>query len=308
MFKQINSDFEENFVMPELERRKQMLANIRNFMTPIRIAEIRQHSQQKKDLLNTKLKEYVKKRQFYIDCNNDNSNKYESKFWEIVKKREENEASESMAKKEDVKSRAKKKNDYARNAMELYKPKISKKKQLEMTLIRQNMDDPTSMTRIRKGLKSTQHKHNKSMITSVDRGVGSDTLTSSLKKGKHTKPKPPDESRYTYTMNSPERHAFIKHDYLTKQRVEKAEKTKDDPEEPKLEVWMNEVNKANLNDGEKIDYIKMKSAQLEEELARKEQMMKIKNSNSMNETSKLNSILIDSIKTKLNLLNELKSD
>ena len=43
-------------------------------------------------------------------------------------------------------------------------------------------------------------------------------------------------------------------------------------------------------------------------MARKEKLMKVLNNQTLDETSKLNGILIDCIKTKLDMLNELKDD
>ena len=254
-----------------------------------------------------KLKEYVNKRQDYIDANNDNSDKYRSKFWKIVKNREEQEQLEKEAKDKEISDLVKRKLDYGKNAMELYKPKISKKKRLEMTLIKQNMESPNNLTKMRHQIKSTQHKQNKSMT--MDSGVGSDTLTSITKK--YGKPKPPDESRYTYTMFSPDKHKFVKHDYLTKDRIKKQEANRDEEGtqgHANVEQWMSEILKAKMNDGERIDYIKIKSSKLETEMARKEKMMKIKGETSMGEAKELNGYLIDSIKTKLSLINNLKDE
>jgi len=148
----IISEFEEQYVMPELEKRKETLANIRSFKTPIRINEIREHSQRKKALLTEKLKEYEKKREFYIERSLDLTDKYRSKFWKQVKDREAKEKVDQQSYKDEIKHRQKKKVEYAKNAMELYKPTISKKKRLEMTLIRQNMNDPGSLAKMRKGI------------------------------------------------------------------------------------------------------------------------------------------------------------
>ena len=242
MHKKIVANFQDSFVMPELERRKKTLAHIRNFMTPIRINDIKQHSQHKKDLLKLKLKEYMNKRQFYIDCNNDTSDKYQSKFWQIVKNREKEQEEEEKAKKEEIRNRQKKKKDYGLNVRELYKPTISKKKRLEMELIRKNLEDPNSLSKARKGLMTTQNKHNKSMTVTVDQSVGDDM---SSPKRKVKKPKPLDESRYTYTMVSLDKHQFVKHDYLTKER-QKKEKDNDNDDDTTQSFVSKNKNKDGL--------------------------------------------------------------
>lgn len=56
----ISNEFQNHYVVPELEKRKMALAEIRNFKQPVRLNEIRAHSAQKKELLKVKLQEYYK--------------------------------------------------------------------------------------------------------------------------------------------------------------------------------------------------------------------------------------------------------
>lgn len=48
----ISNEFTDHYIIPELERRKIALAEIRNFKQPIRLTEIRAHSAEKRELLN----------------------------------------------------------------------------------------------------------------------------------------------------------------------------------------------------------------------------------------------------------------
>ena len=297
------NEFTEHYVIPELERRKMALAEIRNFKQPIRFKEIRAHSAQKKELLKSKLQEYFKKREHLAEWSADFSDKYESKFWKQVKEREEEEKEEEERyHQEDIRTRHKRGLDYAKNVMSLYKPVISKKKQLEMVLIRKNMDDPTSLAKMKRALKTTQNK-NHSVLTSLDRTLGSETTTQTKPKRMLSKTKPLDEKRYSYHQSPLDKHKFVKIDYLTDQRIKNQDTEK--KEVNKVDLWQNEINKSNMNDQEKVDYIKLKSHQAEQEMLRKEKWCKLNNASTLEDTKKINGILIDWIKTKLNLLNDL---
>lgn len=102
--------------------------------------------------------------------------------------------------------------------------------------------------------------------------------------------------------NFDEKHPFVKKDYLVEQRSKYQDVEK--PEVNKIEMWQSDVNKSKMNDHEKISYIQIKSSQIDEEVIRKEKMMKVTNSFSIDDTKKMNGILLDSIKTKLSLLND----
>lgn len=140
----------------------------------------------------------------------DFTDKYKSKYWKLLKEREEQEHEQERQFKEEIFNRHKKKLDYARNVMSIYKPKISKKKQLEMTLIKKNLEDPNSLSKMKRELMSTQNKNNKSMTVSVDRGVGSDIDSKHARKRRRSKAKPLDEKRYSYHPIQTEKHEFIK--------------------------------------------------------------------------------------------------
>lgn len=121
------------------------------------------------------------------------TDKYHSKFWKQVKERETKEAEDASQYKEDIKDRQKKRIEYARNAMSIYKPKISKKKRLEMTMLINSMENPQSLSNTKRTVMTTQHKKNQSMVTSVDKAVGSDAASQTNHKRKRYEMKPLDE-------------------------------------------------------------------------------------------------------------------
>lgn len=181
--------------------------------------------------------------------------------------------------------------------------KSQRNKQLEMTLLKSTMGNPNSLSNTKRTAMTTQHKNNQDIATSVDKAVGSDAASQSNHKRKRYQMKPLDEKRYSYMPSPDDKHPFVKKDYLVEQRVKYQDIEK--PETNKIEMWQSDVSKNKMNDHEKISYIQLKSSQIDEEVSRKEKMMKICNSSSIDDTKKMNGILIDSIKTKLSLLNDL---
>mmetsp|Transcript_22434 Transcript_22434/g.25812 ORF Transcript_22434/g.25812 Transcript_22434/m.25812 type:complete len:126 (-) Transcript_22434:23-400(-) len=107
----------------------------------------------------------------------------------------------------------------------------------------------------------------------------------------------------TLTTRSKQKNmSLLNKDYLLEHRL-KNEANKQ--EVSRIDKWQSEITRANMNEQEKIDYIKLKSSQLEEEMNRKEKMMKVSQAATLDDAKTINSFLIDSIKTKLNLLNDM---
>jgi hypothetical protein len=105
--------------------------------------------------------------------------------------------------------------------MSLYKPKISKKKQLEMKLIRQNLDNPNSLAKLRRNLRTTQNKEKNHMASTMDAATGSNSRAGKTKKRytrSVTKALEPDIKRYSYHPSPVSTHKFIKFDYLQEER------------------------------------------------------------------------------------------
>lgn len=296
----IEHSFEESYVMPELEKRKQVLSQIRNFHQPIRLTNIKEHSEQKKILLQEKLKEYFEKREDYAIAAKDTSDKYNSYFWKTVNTREAGEEQKKLEEQEAIRNRHQKSIDYAKNAMALYKPPISKKKKLEMELIRQNMNDPHALRKVRKGTNSVK-AHNNSVHSPLYQGISAEINSQQTKRRKLSKTKPLDDKRYSYHPTPHDKHGFIKHDYLTKKRLAREEKEPSSTMKS-IDNWQNSISKANLNDEERIEFIKIKSALMEEEMKRKEAIMKASNTSTLDETRKIDGLLINSIRTKLDLI------
>lgn len=171
-----------------------------------------------------------------------------------------------------------------------------------MELIRKNMQDPHSMMKLKREAKSV--KHNQSMASPTNKGLSTEFTSQQTKKRNFSKAKPLDEKRYSYHPTPKESKPFTKIDYLTQARISKEEKG-ENSSLFSIDQWQNEIMKANLTEAEKIEYVKLKSAKMEEELKWKEAVMNAHSNTTINEKKHLDGILLDSIKTKLDLLGEI---
>jgi len=213
--------FEESYIIPELQKRKEALSKIRNLHQPIRLTNIREHSENKKRLLEEKLKEYFGKRSEYASAATSNPDKYNSYFWKVVEQRERQENAKLKEEHLEARGRHQKSLDYAKNVKELYKPTISKKKKLEMELIKKNLEDPHSFVRARRGVSSVKENHNRSMISPTSKELSTEVSSPQRSKRRLAKPKPLDDKRYSYHPVPHDKHKFVKHDYLTLDRLSK---------------------------------------------------------------------------------------
>lgn len=60
--------------------------------------------------------------------------------------------------------------------------------------------------------------------------------------------------------------------------------------------------KGHYTQDERIEYIKLKASEMEEGMKRKEALLKANNNTTIDDTKEIDGMLIDSIKTKLNLI------
>ncbi|CAI2376229.1 unnamed protein product [Moneuplotes crassus] len=295
-------DEDKGFMGSELHRRKEMLSQIRNLHQPIRLNEIKQHSEHKKQLFKEKMKEYFKRRATYAHAAKDNKDRYNSKFWKVVNSREQIEKTLAEKEKSQVKEKLKRSLNYAKNIKELYKPTVSKKKKLEMELIKKNLENPHSLSKSRRGLQTTKENHNSSMMSPVSNKLSTES-SPPLRKShkKFLKPKPLDEKRYSYHPKPNEKYPFVKHDYLQERRQKKEDKIYS-RQNKSQERWEQDMLKGHYTQGERIEYIKQKASVMEEEMNRKEALLKANNTSTIDDTREINGMLIDSIRTKLELL------
>ena len=135
------------------------MASKRNFMKPISGEEIAYHER----MYEEKLKKESAKRQNKLKIESEyDPSKYHSKFLENVLDSEAQRKIEEEKKAKEISELLNKKNNYSKLIMETHKPQISKRKQMEMELIKQNLKEPTAFERMKKRMvSSSQNRKNK---------------------------------------------------------------------------------------------------------------------------------------------------
>ena len=300
LYKQIEKRFEHDYVIPELERRKQELAAKRNFAKPIDKEGILEHEKKYEELLK---QEEAKRHEKYKYESDYDPNRYKSKFMDKIIKDEEQNKAQKDHKVEELSKLIKKKENYSKLVLETHKPTISKRKKMEMELIKQNLDNPTAFERMKKRMvSSSQNK-----IASVSNlNKSQDSSLSSARQHTSTKPKYKDfdwrEKNRFMNIPKPE-HNFKKRDYLVEKRNEKANQSETRSEYRKHINWEDEIKK--LEGDDRVNLVKEKARILEREAMKREQLMKVNSSDQTSDRNEINDMIIDSIKAKIALLDNI---
>lgn len=300
MLEDIKDYYNDKVLMPALEQKKKRLASIRDLHKPIRMDEILEHKH--------KMDEIAEKNRKRFEDNRPKDDwtykKYETHWIQNIKDYDLEEKEEKEKKDGEKKELYEKMRSYGDMVKEMHWPSVSKKKQLEMQLLKQSLNHP-----IKKRLNGSTLSSNANHRRSVDSlrsngGIQSDREEEHSHTIKRRKiiwkensmiPKPP-----------PKRVAHVS-DWLQERRQVREEQVKDGgaPKKDIANDWKKEIEKANLNQKEKYEFIKEKTRQLEEEARRKEEMAVLGQTTNMNENDKL--LIFESIKAKLSLMEEFNS-
>lgn len=237
----------------------------------------------------------------YKDDNDYDPSKYKSRFLDTVLESEEKTKLEMQKKTEEISELANKKKNYSKLVLETHKPKVSKRKKMEMELIKQNLQNPTAFEKIKKRMvSSSQNRINgyKALNSSAadaseDRlKLASDTETIN-KKFSARKAKEFNWREKNRLIDIPKPPKEIKKvDYLADQRAKKGNSE--------------EVASAYSHARYPHDDLKEKARILEHEAMRKEQLMKVNNGDHVSARNEINDLIIDSIKAKIALLDNIE--
>lgn len=299
-FRKIQKNYNNKVLMPGLEQKKKRLASLRDLHKPIRMDEILEHKRKMDEIAEKHRKEFEDNR----PKDDFTYKKYETNWIQNIKDYDLEEQEEKEKKEGEKKELYEKMRSYGDMVKEMHWPSVSKKKQLEMQLLKQSLNHP-----LKNRLNGSTLSSNAGNRRSVDNllshgGFQSDREEDHSQTIKRRKiiwkenpmvPKP-----------QPKRvgHAV---DWLQKRRQVREEKDKDGPAPRKdiVKDWKKEIEKANLNQKEKYDYIKEKTRQLEEEARRKEEMAILGQGGNMDDNDKM--LIFESIKAKLSLMEEFNS-
>ena len=239
----------------------------------------------------------------YKDDNDYDPSKYKSKFLETVLEAEEQLKLEQQKKNEEISELTNKKKNYAKLVLETHKPKVSKRKKMEMELIKQNLQNPTAFEKIKKRIVSSSQNRlnaykalNSSNIDQQEEGMKLASDTESInKKFSARKAKGKDfdwrEKNRLIEIPKPPKQ-IIMTDYLADQRIKKTNNE--------------EVASAYSHMRYPQGDLKEKARILEQEAYKKEQLMKVNKGDQVSTRNEINDLIIDSIKAKIALLDNIE--
>jgi hypothetical protein len=297
LYKKIEKEYEKQYVMPELEKRKKELADKRNFLKPIKREELDEHDKKYQDILK---KREVNRQQESKDDNNYDPSKYKSKFLDEILDHEEKSKLQEKRKAEEAGEMVKRKQNYAKLVQETHKPTVSKRKEMEMDLIKQNLAKPTAFERMKKRMVSSSQSRvgqYKNLNSSMDNSIAAQS-TNKRRKAKDFDWR--EKNRFVDVPKPPK--DFVKIDYLNEFKHKKS--TKDTRSQHKSLNWDNELSKYDGED--RIYYMKEKARMLEEQAMKKERLMNVNHDDTTYDRAEVNDLIIDSIKAKIALLDNIE--
>ena len=164
----IQHNYEEKVLMPSLEMKKKTLASIRDLHKPIRIDEIREYSKKMDEIVEKqKQKLYKERTQFYKNhTDNYHYKEYETNFIQAIKEQDMHEKEEADRREIEKRELTEKMRSYGEMVKEMHRPTVSKKKQLEMQLLKQNLKHSSSRKLAKNNL-STHNLHRRKSVESL---------------------------------------------------------------------------------------------------------------------------------------------
>jgi hypothetical protein len=302
MFRSIEKQYKNKVLMPNLEQKKKALASIRDLHRPIRIDEIRDHKKKIDEIIDQKRREHEEN----MPKDDFSYKKYETNWIQMVKENDMQKKEVDQQKEGEKRELYEKMKSYGDMVKEMHWPSVSKKKALEMQLLKQSLKHP-----IRNSLNgSALGSHAGGNRRSAESLMGSKPGFASDKEEEHSqtikrrkiiwkenpmvpKPKPPKEVHVV--------------DWLQERRKVREENENEGRTNSPLGTWKKEIQDSNLTQQEKYEIIREKTKQLEEDAHRKEKMITVAQSGTIQDRDKINDMIFESIKAKLNILEEFNS-
>ncbi|CAI2363963.1 unnamed protein product [Moneuplotes crassus] len=292
-FRKIQKNYTDKVLMPNLEQKKKKLAMIRDMHKPIDMDEIFEHKKKMDEIAEKHRKEFEMNR----PKDDFTYKKYETNWLKNVKEYEYQNKEETEKKEGDKKELYEKMRSYGDMVKEMHWPTVSKKKQLEMQLLKQSLNHPIK-NRLNGSTLSSNAGNRRSTENLLSHGGfqsdREDEHSNTVKRRKIIwkenpmvpKPKPKKTAQVV--------------DWLLERRKARDEQDRDGPTYKKdiVNDWKKDIEKANLNQKEKYE-------QLEEEARRKEEMAVLGQGGAMDDNDKL--LIFESIKAKLSLMEEFNS-
>ncbi|CAI2362401.1 unnamed protein product [Moneuplotes crassus] len=299
MHEKLEEEYQQNVLMPELEKKKNELKEKRDFYKPIDRKEIDEFQKQYEENIKLKNEEKRHKReQWYSDIGGDNfdPNRLKTKIYDKVM--EEDKGNQDMRSKkiEDRTRRQEKMNNYARIVKEMHWPTVSHKKKQEIEQIKNLLGQRNQRKSAPPNKRFGAQKPNES-------GFASDSNAG------HARPNWKKFHNPMIPKPKMKREPVVV-DYLREIRVKREEndsKSKNTTafdSEGMGKVNMSMFKDQNIDDKTKVELLKARTKLIEENAMRKEQMNKI-NGDTIEDNADINDMLIDAIEMKLSILDQI---
>lgn len=275
--------------MPTLKEKKELLASIREFR-PLNQEELDSRRRELDDKVSDLTKKRVKSRIEQIESHRQNYNykEFESQFTNAIKEYDVQKREEMKQREESRLQNLQKAKSYGQMVKSNFKPEVSKKKQLEMKLLKEK-------------LKHNASKPIRRLSAAKDPETEPDKRSKKKKivwKDNPMRPKTPPKKEVKVI------------DYL-KEYQEKLhandEENPDNADKYTLQKTWKKDLKEDLNQQERYELIKDKAKMLEETALRKEKYLQVTNGGTMKDTDQVNDMIFESIRAKLSILEEINS-
>ena len=284
LYKKIEDKYKSDILMPELERKKRQLGDIRKFHNPIKREDLDEHEKNYQERIKIEReKQRLKREKWYSEIGYGvyDENRYKTKFYDKAREEEKQKENVQRVESQERKRKNDKMNNYAKIVKEMHWPQVSERKKKELEELKHNMEHSNKphfrSPRVQSRYNSSESPEREKILK-----------------------KPNWKKFHNPMIPKPEpKREPVKVDWLAERRNKRGDDTKSHMSHS--QAWRTIADKHDLDDNSKAQLLKTKAKLLEEQAQRKEQMNKVKGS-TMEGTVEVNEMLIDAIESKLSLL------
>jgi len=144
LHEEIEERYNKDILMPELEKKKRELENLRKLHKPIKKEDLDEHEKNYQEKIKIEReKQRMKREKWYSDIGYGvfDENRYKTKFYEKALEEERAKGSNKGVEEELKKKKQEKMNSYAKIVKEMHWPEISENKRKEIEELKNNMEN-----------------------------------------------------------------------------------------------------------------------------------------------------------------------
>lgn len=314
LYKQFEEKYQNEIEMPQLEQKKKQLEELRSFYKPLDKKELTEHAQKYEHLKSTKLEEIRRSRELTVVEQRNHVKGLRYKPSTGVRELDSQKVKmEEETLVEEKKKLVDKVNNYAKYVKEMYWPKVSESKVMELQQIKENLGSQkvrrvpniTPMPGIHSSIQSARNKKI-NMNSDTDEATDFDGHTDVSIQPKKIKnwgraklpPAHPPVSADVYKSM----------DYLKEMRSKRFSEDRDGVSRKTNELAQIDklINDPSINEFERLELIKQKADIIEQRAVRDEQLIKSGGaSHEVERTIAVNEKYIDAITAKLKILDQI---